>query len=73
MASIGSRLNKLRTDKKLTFRQLGSLAGVDAGWINRLESGERSNISLDAAIKLADAFRVSLDYLAGRDKRRYDA
>lgn len=72
MATFADRLKSCRQSKRLTLRELAKLATVDAGWISRLESGERQNISLLAAVRLANALHVSLDYLSGRDRRHWD-
>ena len=68
--TLATRLRAARQHKGLTLRQLSMLSLVDAGWISRLETGERTNISLQAAIRLADALGVSLDYLAARHLRK---
>jgi len=65
MEDFGVRLKAQRQVRAWTVRHLGRLARVDAGWISRLESGERRNISVDAAARLAVALGVSLDYLVG--------
>ena len=64
LRSFGDRMRYQRTRQELTQTDLAKLAGVDLAWINRLESGERQNISLAVARRIARALRVSLDYLA---------
>lgn len=63
--TLGDRIKKLRTRRGWSTRDLAKLARVDYSWINRLETGDRHNISLEAASRLALTLGVSLDYLAG--------
>ncbi len=66
MASFGRRLKAAREKRGFSIRDLAAIAGVDIGWISRLENEQRHNISLHATIRLADALRVTLDALVGR-------
>ena len=63
--TLGDRIKKFRHARGWTMRDLAKLSRVDHGWICRVETGERSNISLEAATRVAQALGVSLDYLAG--------
>lgn len=67
---FGERLKQVRERRGWSQRDLARNAAVDHAWISRLESGERHNIQLDAAAKLATALGVSMDYLAGLTKKR---
>ena len=69
MDDFGTRIKKHRERRGWTMRELARIARVDASWICRLETGERRNISLDAATRLALALGVSVDYLAGITER----
>ena len=62
--SFGERMRQRRQERGWTQMELAKRAGVDVAWINRLERGERKNISLTAARRIARALGVSLDYLA---------
>lgn len=62
---LGERLHAWREKKGWGLRDLARASGVDVSLISRLESGERQSVSLDAAMKLARALGLSLDYLAG--------
>ena len=66
MAAFADRLRKARERRKLTTRDLAKLASVDHTWISRLETGERQNVSLQVALRLAQALDVSLDWLVAR-------
>ena len=59
-----SNLRKLRNEKGLTVRALGSIVGVVGAQIGHYETGH-SALSAEMAIKLADYFGVSTDYLLG--------
>ena len=64
---VGERLRNLRKDRKLTQEEISKLLGIAqttyAGYENN-----RHIPDLDTLIKIADLFKVSLDYLAGRYK-----
>lgn len=65
MAHIGERIRKAREKRGWNQRELARHAQVNHAWIARLETGERHNISLEAAGRLAVALGITLDYLAG--------
>jgi transcriptional regulator with XRE-family HTH domain len=62
--SFGDRMRLRRQERGWTQLELAKRAEIDPAWISRLESGERTNISLKAARSIARALQVSLDYLA---------
>jgi transcriptional regulator with XRE-family HTH domain len=62
---FGERLKRERQKRGYSARQLARLAGVPAATIVKVESGERAYPSLPAALKIARALGVTLDYLAG--------
>ena len=63
--SLGIRMKLWREKKGWGQRELARQALVHVSQISRLESGKRDKIDLDAAVRLARALGVSLDYLAG--------
>jgi transcriptional regulator with XRE-family HTH domain len=63
--TLGDRVQLWRAKKGWGLRELARNSGVDVSLISRLESGDRQTISLDAAMKLARALGISLDYLSG--------
>lgn len=73
------RLKYLRTEKKLTQKQLADILHMQNTAISKYELGER-NPDQDTLIKLAQYFNVSLDFLMGNsdirnpyeDKDKYD-
>ena len=54
---------------RLSQQQLGKLIGHDQGYVSRLERGEVTDITIRTLARLADALRVSTDYLLGRSTR----
>lgn len=62
--NIGSRITELRKAKKWSQTELGDKAGVSREIIGRYERNDAMP-SIEVAKKIADAFNVSLDYLAG--------
>ncbi len=66
MKRFGEKLQTLRTQRKLSQRQLGHLLGVSGTHIGKLERSEKTpNVAL--LLKIADLFGVSLDQLARDD------
>lgn len=59
---IGQRIRSVRRNKKVRQRELGDILGFSENYIGKLETGKRIP-SLDALVRIADYFDVSLDYL----------
>lgn len=59
------RIGDLREDNDKKQIELAKYLGVSQGTYSLYERGE-VNIPVDALIKLADFYNVSLDYLVGR-------
>lgn len=68
---LGDRLKELREDSGMNQDQLADILGVTRSAISSYETNTNMP-SLEAAIKLADIFNVSLDYLACRTKERHN-
>lgn len=64
METLGSRLKKLRIDKKLKQWQMADLIGVNKKQISAYENDTRQP-SYDILIRIAQIFSVSTDYLLG--------
>lgn len=62
---LGSRLKKLRLDKKITQEELGKKVNVTKVSICGYENGNR-NPDTETLRFLADYFNISVDYLLGR-------
>ena len=61
----GDRLKRLRTERKLTQKQLGKIINVTKVSISGYEKGSRTP-DTDNLGRLADFFNVTTDYLLGR-------
>ncbi len=59
------RVRDLREDHDKTQREIAEILNMQLTVYQRYERGERE-LPLWAAIKLADYYKVSLDYLVGR-------
>ena len=69
MSSFGKRLAECRRAKKMTQKQLGEFLGITERGVRRYEGGDREP-KIDALVKLADFFGVSIDYLVGRTDKK---
>lgn len=65
--SVYRRVRDLREDNDKTQRQIAEYLNMQLTVYQRYERGERE-LPLWVAIKLADYYRVSLDYLVDRKK-----
>ena len=63
--SVYRRIRDLREDHDKTQKEIAELLNMQLTVYRRYEVGERE-MPLWAAIKLADYYNVSLDYLVGR-------
>ena len=63
------RIRDLREDADLTQDQISSMLHCDQSLYSKYERGERV-LPLDLAIRLAEFYHVSLDYLVGRSDKR---
>ncbi len=69
MVNMGNRLKSLRTDKKLTQKQVADRIGLAISAISSYESGIRYP-SYDILVKFAQMYHVSTDYLIGMTNMR---
>ncbi|NFD31054.1 XRE family transcriptional regulator [Clostridium botulinum] len=68
---FGDRLKELREEKELTQEELGKLLNVSRQTVSGYEA-EVIEPNINNLVRLADIFNVSLDYLLGRTKERYN-
>lgn len=66
MVDFGSTLKQLRLQTGLTQKQLADKLGVSKSVVSYYELQERAP-SPDMLVKLASVFRVTTDYLLGRE------
>jgi len=60
---VGFNIRKIREEKGLSQKQLGTLAGLHRAYIGHIERGEK-NIGLKNLEKIAKALRVNIkDFL----------
>lgn len=63
MDGFGERLRRLRKDRDITQGQLAEVIGVVPSAVGKYERIPQSYPSVEALIKIADYFNVSIDYL----------
>ncbi len=63
------RLRDLKEDCDLTQKQVAEIIGVSINHYGKYERGE-TDIPFEKAVILADFYKVSLDYLAGRTNNK---
>ncbi|MFQ7854674.1 MAG: helix-turn-helix domain-containing protein [Flavonifractor plautii] len=61
------RLRDLREDHDMTQAQIAAILGIDQRVYSIYETGKR-DIPLHHLVTLADYYKVSTDYLLGREK-----
>jgi transcriptional regulator with XRE-family HTH domain len=65
MMNFSTRLQHLRREKRLSVRQLETLAALPHGVVSRLERQTTAYPSVPAAMRMAKVLGVTLDYLCG--------
>lgn len=63
MDGFGERLRRLRKDRDITQGRLAEVIGVVPSAVGKYERIPQSYPSVEALIKIADYFNVSIDYL----------
>ena len=63
--SFAKRLKELREERGLTQAEFAERVGIGTSTITRYELGDREP-PLPTAVKIADFFNVTLDYLSGK-------
>lgn len=69
MVNMGDKLHSLRTEMKLTQKQVADRIGLAISAVSSYESGTRYP-SYETLIKLSRMFHVSTDYLLGLTEKR---
>lgn len=69
--SVASRIKKRRNYLKMTQTQLAKAAKLTPAAISQFESGARKP-SFDTLSSLADALKVTTDYLLGKREQGYE-
>ncbi len=68
MPSFQENLKTLRASKNISQKQIANYLGIADRQYRRYENGEQQP-TLPIAVKLADFFDVSLDFLSGRSDK----
>ena len=71
MGTIASLVKRRRRELKITQTELARVANLTPAAISQFESGARKP-SFDTLSNLADALKVTTDYLLGKKERSYD-
>lgn len=58
-AHIGLRFKKFRKQKKLSYRKVEAITGIDHSWISKFEKG-RVNFEIDTLLKLASGLKIQI-------------
>lgn len=66
MNLFGQRLKELRTQKKMSQKELADLLNMKRENVSNYERGTVTNVSSETISKISDLFNVSTDYLLGR-------
>lgn len=69
--SVAARIKKRRIELKMTQTQLARAARLTPAAISQFESGARKP-SFDTLSSLADALKITTDYLLGKKRQGYD-
>ena len=64
---LSQRLKELRKKRNITQEQLAEIIGVERSSIGKYEGKQNVVPSVDVLKAIADYFKVSTDYLLGRD------
>lgn len=64
MPFSGKKLKQCRDRRNWSLTDLAQYSGVNKGYLSNLENGVQSNPGLDIVEKLAEVFRVPLDYFS---------
>lgn len=55
---LGAYLKEVRNNKGLSLRDVGTQTGISASYINRVEKGERKQISTTMLQKFSDFYKI---------------
>lgn len=66
---IGSKIKELRTQKKMTLKELSEKTNLSTGFLSQLERGLTS-IATDSLLSIAEALDVELSYFFSNARRK---
>ncbi|MGC4038387.1 MAG: helix-turn-helix transcriptional regulator [Chitinophagaceae bacterium] len=56
---VGQLFKKYRKQRKLSYRKVEAITGIDHSWISKFEKG-KVNFEIDTLLKLASGLRIQL-------------
>lgn len=68
MPGIGDRIRQIRDKRDMTQDRLASLVGISKGFLSDVENN-KTNVSSQTLLKIADALGASVDYLLKGETR----
>ena len=68
MCNLYRNIELLCKSRNIKVADLSRFTGLNKSMFSDLKNGKKSTINIEALIKIADYFNVSLDYLVGRKK-----
>ncbi|MDH3975776.1 MAG: helix-turn-helix domain-containing protein [Deltaproteobacteria bacterium] len=63
MESFGTKIRKIRKEKRLTLEKLSNMCGVDRTYISKIESGKIKNPYVPTLEKIANGLLVDVEVL----------
>jgi len=66
--NLGKRIKELRSKLDISQDQLAKKSNIPFSTLVKIEAGYTPNPSMETLIKIADAFKVTIDELIGRKK-----
>lgn len=58
-SDIGLRFKKYRKQKKLSYRKVEAITGIDHSWISKFEKG-KVNFEIDTLLKLVSGLKIQI-------------
>jgi HTH-type transcriptional regulator, competence development regulator len=68
MKVLGARIKRLRTENKMTQKQLAEILKISESAVGMYERSEREP-SFEIVVQLSELFKVTVDYLFGRTNK----
>lgn len=62
-STLAERIRSARMETGLSMRELARFAGVDVGYISRIENGKNDNLGSEKARLIASALKVAVEWL----------
>lgn len=56
---VGQLFKKYRKQKKLSYRKVEAITGIDHSWISKFEKG-KVNFEIDTLLKLASGLKIQI-------------